>query len=64
MNKLRKETKNQIAKWQLSRAKDLKTMTKEVCAKELSKEYSKGLIDSMPRRLKEVIKRGGVHTKH
>ena len=52
-----------LAKQPLSGAKLVKAI-KEVGAKEISKEYCQSLIESMPRRIKAVIKNRVGHTKY
>ena len=56
--------KNKVLEKQpLSGAELVKAM-KEVWVKEISKKYCQSLIESMPRRIKAVIKNRGGHTKY
>jgi len=51
--------KNKVAEKHPSSAKDLVKVIKEVWVKEISQEFCRNLVHSMPRRLKVVIKNGG-----
>ena len=51
--------KNKVAEKHPSSAKDLVKMIKEVWVKEISQEFCRNLVHSMPRRLQEVIKPEG-----
>ena len=37
---------------------------KEIWVKEITKDYCQSLIESMPRRVKAVVKNGGGHRKY
>ena len=56
--------KNKVAEKHPSSAKDLVKVIKEVWVKEISQEFCRNLVHSMPRRLQEVIKTGGGSTKY
>ena len=56
--------KDKVAERQPARAKDLVKVIKEVWVKEISQEYYRNLVCSMPRRLQDVIKNGGGSTKY
>jgi len=50
--------KNKVAEKRPSSAKDLVKVIKEVWVKEISQEFCRNPVHSMPRRLQEVIKNG------
>ena len=50
--------KNKVAEKHPLSAKDLVNVIKEVWMKEISQEFCRNLVHSMPRRLQEVIKTG------
>ena len=56
--------KNKVAQKHPSSAKGLAKMIKEVWVKEISQEFCRNLVHSMPRRLQEVIKTGEGSTKY
>jgi len=56
--------KNKVAEKHPSSAKDIVKVIKEVWVKEISLEFFRNLLHSMPRRLQEVIKNGGGSTKY
>ena len=56
--------KNKVSEKQSLSGAELVKAIKEVWVKEVSKEYCQSLIESMPRRIKAVIKNRGGHTKH
>jgi len=51
--------KNKVAEKHPSSAKDLVKVIKEVWVKEISQQFCRNLVHSMPRRPQEVIKNGG-----
>ena len=53
--------KNKVDEKHPSSAKDLVKVIEEVWVKEISQEFCRNLVHSMPRRLQEVINTGGVH---
>ena len=55
--------KNKISEKQPTSGAELVKVIKEVCVKEISKEYCHSLIDCMPRRIEAVIKNKEGHTK-
>ena len=55
--------KNKVADRHPSSVKDLEETIKNVWVHELSSEFCRKLIESMPRRLELVINKGG-HTKY
>lgn len=56
--------KDKVADRQPSNEKDLEKAIKDVWVREISAEYCKRLVDSMPRRLLAVLKAKGGHTKY
>jgi len=56
--------KNKVAKKHPSSAKDLVKVIKEVWVKEISQEFCKNLVHSMPQHLQEVLKNGLGSTKY
>lgn len=56
--------KNKVAEKQPSSAPDMIAAIKSVWVSEITPDYCKKLIHSMPRRLEAVIKNGGGHTKY
>jgi len=56
--------KNAVAQKHPSSAKDLVKVIKEVWVKEISQQFCRNPVHSMPRRLQEVIKNGGGSTKY
>ena len=56
--------KDKVGERQLSSAKDLVEVIKEVWVKEISQEYCRNLMHSMPRCLQDVIKNGEGSTKY
>ena len=56
--------KNKVSEKQPLCGAELVKAIKEVWVKEISKEYCQSLIESMPRRIKAVIKNRGGHTKY
>ena len=56
--------KNKVSEKQPLSGAELVKAIKEVWVKEISKEYCQSLIESMPRRIKAVIKNRGGHTKY
>ena len=56
--------KNKVAEKQASSAKELKKAIKEVWVKKITPEYCRKLVESMPKRLNDVIKCKGGCTKY
>ena len=56
--------KNTVAQKHPSSAKDLVKVIKEVWVKEISQQFCRNPVHSMPRRLQKVIKNGGGSTKY
>ena len=56
--------KNKVSEKQPLSGAELVKAIKEVWVKEISKEHCQSLIESMPRRIKAVIKNRGGHTKY
>ena len=56
--------KNKVSEKQPLSGVELVKAIKEVWVKEISKEYCQSLFESMPRRIKAVIKNRGGHTKY
>ena len=56
--------RNKVSEKQPTNAKSLVTAIKEILMKEISAEDCKKLIDSMPQRIKAVLKSRGGHTKY
>ena len=56
--------KNEVSEKQPLSGAELVKSIKEVWVKEISKAYCQSLIESMPRRIKAVIKNRGGHTKY
>ena len=56
--------KNKVSEKQPTNAKSLVTAIKEVWRKEISAEYCKKLIDSMPQRIEAVLRSCGGHTEY
>ena len=56
--------KNKASEKQPLSGAELVKAIKKVWVKEISKEYCQSLIESMPRRIKAVIKNRGGHTKY
>ena len=56
--------KDKVSEKQPTSAMELETAIKEVWASELSAEYCRSLVESMPRRLEAVIKAKGGPTKY
>ena len=56
--------KNKVSEKQPLSGAELVKAIKEVWVKEIFKEYCQSLIESMPRRIKAMIKNRGGHTKY
>jgi transposase len=56
--------KDKVADRQPSNVKDLEKAIKDVWVRDISAEYCKGLVDSMPKRLLAVLDARGGHTKY
>ena len=56
--------KNKVAEKHPPSAKNLVKVIEEVWVKEISQEFCRNLVHSMPQRLQEVIKTGGGSTKY
>ena len=56
--------KNKMSEKQPFSGAEMVKAIKEVWVKEISKDYCQSLIESMPRRIKAMIKNRGGHTKY
>ena len=58
------QLKNKVLEKQPTNTNSLVTIIKETWTKEISAEYCKKLIDSMPQRIEAVLRSHGGHTKY
>ena len=56
--------KNKVADRQLTSAQEMETAIKLVWIHEITPEYCRNLVESMPRRLQAVLNNRGGHTKY
>ena len=56
--------KREVAKHHPTSLEDLKQIIRQVWCREITQEFSKKLVNSMPKRLQEVIKNNGYHIKY